>query len=1271
MSEGAIEAGRLEVPVDSNTNGFGRRLKAAIERQTKGLEVEVPLAVDENGFKEKVRAVVESTHGGSVDVGLDVDGEGFGSRLRAKVKEAAAGLMAEIGVDVDADRLRARLKAIAETIGTGLKATIGVEVNDTEVAAARAKIEAAAKDVEVKIHTSNGVIARWLAKIRAAKEKAKNPPVDIGLGVGGTKGPRYDERGDSGGPSRLGRMWAAIQKTKDGRGPAWMQRASQVAGMVTKIVSVLSLVSPAITAIGGAIGGVVAMLGSLGQMVGMVATLPGLLTGVISAFGTLLIAFSGFTGELGDMTPEMRSAARAVRSFKDEWNSLRTSVQNAFWKDLDEPIRETGKVLLPMLETGLSRVAQELNGVARKFMEWVRSDEFKTQFPRVMESSAVVTGLLGSALVNLLDWMLDVMAVAAPFTERMTKAFTGWTEKLANHLDDTANRDKFTAWMERAYDVGAQAGRIIGDLGTAIAGIFRAGDSTGQSLLDKLEQKTQALTNWVNSDDGAARIEEWFRKAEPIAEAVGGLVGDIVEALLRMAENPNVVRLINQIRDDLVPALEKFLTTVGDELGDKVITFFTNLVEVLSQLAASSGGALGELLDTLNSGLEWLSTTLENNPGMADTLGKIGGALLAWNLLKPLVANKGVLTLLGAALAGIAGSIEAIKKNKGVTLPGGLTGAGTTGKGGGFGNTVKNLLGFSTEVYWNRPMPVFVTNPGSLGTGAGGAPGSKPKPGAGTNGKPKRTFGGGKAGIIGGIAALLGLGALSQTDTSSWGGNSGQIANGAVGGLGIGSMFGPWGMLIGTILGGGIGTANAGVQNAKDKNTTKEDQLKTLMRMAATSLIGGPGLLGLGLSFGQSLIPQETWDSTVEDAKAGFLRLHGVGVSGMQGFTVSVRDGVATASSALGVFSRDAEGNVDVDLSSTGRRVVDKLANALPAPIGNALRNLSIFKRDAPNTVSVDLSGKAKEIGDKFANALPEPVQKALTNLGVFKQNADGSVRVDLTGPAKAVGDTLANALPAPVRTALTNLGVFKRDAAGAASVNLSGTGSEAGRTLADSIPGRVSTALSNLGLFKRDAPGRTSVDLADTGRGVTNSLQRFLPAGVQTALSLLRAFQSQAPGMTDVSLWSVGSRIIASLKNGIAAGYDAIRRSLQWLTNMIPSWKGPAERDATLLEGAGRLIMRGFRSAVEGEYGGIRSSLMAFTNDLAGTSASWSGTYEAELRTSRSGLRDAFGDGRGGTRFVFEDGAIRISNPVPERASTSLAGALREAAAVVGTNED
>ena len=117
------------------------------------------------------------------------------------------------------------------------------------------------------------------------------------------------------------------------------------------------------------------------------------------------------------------------------------------------------------------------------------------------------------------------------------------------------------------------------------------------------------------------------------------------------------------------------------------------------------------------------------------------------------------------------------------------------------------------------------------------------------------------------------------------------------------------------------------------------------------------------------------------------------------------------------------------------------------------------------------------------------------------------------------------------------------------------------------------------------------------------NGIKSAVSAGVNGVVSSVTSLPGQIKGIFASAgswLWNAGKNIIQGLLNGITSLIGTVKSKLKSLTNLIPSWKGPAPVDKVLLTPAGEMIMQGLIKGLESQYGAVRASLTGLTEDLA-----------------------------------------------------------------------
>ena len=83
-------------------------------------------------------------------------------------------------------------------------------------------------------------------------------------------------------------------------------------------------------------------------------------------------------------------------------------------------------------------------------------------------------------------------------------------------------------------------------------------------------------------------------------------------------------------------------------------------------------------------------------------------------------------------------------------------------------------------------------------------------------------------------------------------------------------------------------------------------------------------------------------------------------------------------------------------------------------------------------------------------------------------------------------------------------------------------------------------------------------------------------------------------------ALYGAGKAIIQGLIDGIGAMFGALKSKLGEVTNLIPDWKGPLEKDRMLLFGAGQAIMQGLMNGLTSQQGALAGVLGLVSNQIS-----------------------------------------------------------------------
>lgn len=124
---------------------------------------------------------------------------------------------------------------------------------------------------------------------------------------------------------------------------------------------------------------------------------------------------------------------------------------------------------------------------------------------------------------------------------------------------------------------------------------------------------------------------------------------------------------------------------------------------------------------------------------------------------------------------------------------------------------------------------------------------------------------------------------------------------------------------------------------------------------------------------------------------------------------------------------------------------------------------------------------------------------------------------------------------------------------------------------------------------------------LSDFVSGIFRSMRNEPEAWVKFILGIPGRILRGLGDLDDL-LWGAGRSIMQGLINGLRSMVGPLENTLGWITDMIPNWKGPEDKDRVLLQPAGEAIMGGLIRGIHGERRALEAELGSVTSLIQGT---------------------------------------------------------------------
>ncbi|MER6367453.1 hypothetical protein ABT255_03570 [Streptomyces mirabilis] len=442
----------------------------------------------------------------------------------------------------------------------------------------------------------------------------------------------------------------------------------------------------------GAAAGVAKFAAALAPAAGIIAAAPAAILGFQAALGALKLALSGvsdafqaaltgdskaFEKSLKNLSPKAQAAAREVRALKPAFDSLRNSVQDAFFAKIEGQITGTAKALQGPLKSGLTSISAAWGAAARGALGYLKGAQGVANVKSILGgTSQAVTGL-SQTTNKLTAGLLQAAAVISQkYGGQLGSLVSNLGQRFGTFLQNASQGGDVVRWVDNALTVFGQLGGVLQNIGSILQGVFSAASGAGGGVLANIQQITKAFAEFVNSASGQTAVSNIFGTVAQIAAQLGPILSALVAQLGQIAPalapvfvalGPALVSLITSLGPALAaiaPSLQVVARALADGLGQigpslaplgqaiattvqalaPLLPLAGQLVAVLAQLLAPALQAVAVALAPVISAL--VGALLPILPPLAQAFGQVLQALV------PLAAALG--QALGQALAAVA-----------------------------------------------------------------------------------------------------------------------------------------------------------------------------------------------------------------------------------------------------------------------------------------------------------------------------------------------------------------------------------------------------------------------------------------------------------------------------------------------------------------------------------------------------------------------------------------------------------------------------------------
>ncbi|MDA3624248.1 hypothetical protein OU415_02300 [Saccharopolyspora sp. WRP15-2] len=550
------------------------------------------------------------------------------SRLATAEERLASARRAHTAATRESERATAShdtaIKKLGESLEQAAKprtARINVDTNQTVLRDIAARIDQASRDRAAKIGVQlegQAVANSRLDMLARGRTATINVDVDMGAAL-----------------LAMAALDAVVSRV--GRSSV---RVAAGASAAVVAVAALGATSSGVAGLGAALvaasAAALMIPGAIAVGVGAAATL---VVGVRGVGAALSAVASGDAAKLDEalrkLAPSAREFVLAVAGIRGEFVALQQHVQGVLFQNLAAPFREMARALLPELHAGMGRVADQINTLIRRVLEFYTQAKTVADVRRMFESIDLIVRNLGTqAMPWLLAAFRDIGVVGSQALADLTGGAGAAAQRFAEFIARARETGQLRQWIDQALQVLRDMGATLVNVGRIVGEVFSAANQHGVGFFQVLRQVTDQMVAFLRSAEGQAGLHNFFNTLRLVVDAVApGLSA--------------VVRMFGEIVRSLGPALPEVgraFSQLAIEL-QPVVTGLAHLVAAVLPPLARMIGDLAPLIVPLVGGFVgfklalWATTT---------AVGGLHGALTFLSTHPLVAAAVAVGTLVGA-----------------------------------------------------------------------------------------------------------------------------------------------------------------------------------------------------------------------------------------------------------------------------------------------------------------------------------------------------------------------------------------------------------------------------------------------------------------------------------------------------------------------------------------------------------------------------------------------------------------------------------------------
>ena len=345
-------------------------------------------------------------------------------------------------------------------------------------------------------------------------------------------------------------------------------------------------------------------------------------------------ADTAYADSLAGLSEEAQSFVKyMVSTFMPSLTKLRDALGKDLFPQLETGLEKLRTKLFPGLEPVLKKLGDSIGKSFGTIIDAITDIENMGDLEEVIKNAGINIESYSRSASNLYDGFLSTLVSAQPLANKFNKFLEDKTAGWAKYLDTAEANGELERMFDKAGDIAARIGAVLGNAVSGIVNIVKANFTPGGGgyiLLDYFKDVTAEFEKFSGSVKGQNALSEYFKGTAENSKAILGTLGAFIKEILKAGADPNIKVFWDTLKE-AAPSLGNLIRELNE--GAPAFAKFVVSIVRFAELTASSGG-ITAFFNTLKTLLNALNTFL-SIPAVRtafDFLAKIFGTVSALGL---------------------------------------------------------------------------------------------------------------------------------------------------------------------------------------------------------------------------------------------------------------------------------------------------------------------------------------------------------------------------------------------------------------------------------------------------------------------------------------------------------------------------------------------------------------------------------------------------------------------------------------------------------------